>query len=361
MPDSKEDLRVYCWEGYDSPVILDPFRHRYGIDVQARTLISDVEAAHEIDRQPPSERVDILNINNAWVQRFLHPRGAIRTLQGDPPDTTWKDSSQFADLKHWSRSENGKQKIGICQRFGTFNLVVNTNRISQDLAQDEGFKLAAEPDFFQRYGILLYEDFNIFHICIAADIDPYQPLNSCQETVFETTARDWFCNAALITDNHHSLNKALIDGQIDFYLSGGVYTASPARLEGHTQVRAVTPSQGPINGLGGIVFIEVTCALMRPEPSPWAQLFLDYLVEPDTAIRVAFLDGTCNPVLQMENPKVLSAFSRAQLDAIQWDTLEEDVSRCAHYDIVPDLAKLLVQLRGITTRLSTAKKLRTGK
>ena len=98
MPDSKEDLRVYCWEGYESPVILDPFRHRYGIDVQARTLISDVEAAHEIDRQSPSERVDILNINNAWVQKFLHPSGAIRILQDDPPDPTWKDSSQFADL-----------------------------------------------------------------------------------------------------------------------------------------------------------------------------------------------------------------------------------------------------------------------
>ena len=348
MPDGKKDLRVYCWEGYDSPVILDPFRHRYGIDVQARTLISDVEAAHEIDRQSPLERADILNINNAWVQKFLHPRGAIRTLQGNHPDTTCKDSSQFAELKRWSRSVNGNQKIGICQRFGTFNFVVNTNRISQDLAQDVGFKLAAEPDFFHRYGILLYEDFNIFHICITADINPFQPLNSVQETVFKTTARDWFRNAALITDDHHSLNKALIDGQIDFYLSGGVYTASPARMEGHSQIRAITPSQGPINGLGGIVFVEVTCALMRPEPSPWAQPFLDYLVEPDTAIRVAFLDGTCNPVLQMENPKVLSTFSSNQLDAIQWDTLEEDVSRCAHYEIVPDLPKLLAYLRKIT-------------
>ena len=71
------------------------------------------------------------------------------------------------------------------------------------------------------------------------------------------------------------------------------------------------------------------CSLRCTQP------FLDYLVEPDTAIRVAFLDGTCNPVLQMENPKVLSTFSSTQLDAIQWDTLEEDVSRCAHYDIVP--------------------------
>jgi spermidine/putrescine transport system substrate-binding protein len=50
----------------------------------------------------------------------------------------------------------------------------------------------------------------------------------------------------------------------------------------------------------------------------------------------------------MENPKVLPAFSSTLLDAIQWDTLEEDVSRCAHYEFVPDLAKLLTHLRKIT-------------
>ena len=289
------------------------------------------------------------------MQKFLHPHGLVQTLHDKDIDTTHLASYALADLNNWSWSRNHKQKIGICQRFGTFNLVINERRISKHLAESEGFKLAAESDFFQRYGILLYEDFNVFHICIAADINPFQPLNHTQETVFQTTARDWFHNAALITDNHHSLNKALIDGQIDFYLSGGVYTASPARIEGYDQVKAITPSKGPINGLGGIVFVEVTCALIRPEPSPWAQPFLEYLVEPDTAIRVAFLDGTCNPVLQMEHPKVLSAFSGAQLDAIQWDTLEEDVSRCAHYDIVPDLAKLLTHLRKITNNFRLAK------
>ena len=289
------------------------------------------------------------------MQKFLHPHGLVQTLHDKDIDTTHLASYALADLNNWSWSRNHKQKIGICQRFGTFNLVINERRISKHLAESEGFKLAAESDFFQRYGILLYEDFNVFHICIAADINPFQPLNHTQETAFQTTARDWFHNAALITDNHHSLNKALIDGQIDFYLSGGVYTASPARIEGYDQVKAITPSKGPINGLGGIVFVEVTCALIRPEPSPWAQPFLEYLVEPDTAIRVAFLDGTCNPVLQMEHPKVLSAFSGAQLDAIQWDTLEEDVSRCAHYDIVPDLAKLLTHLRKITNNFRLAK------
>ena len=258
MPKDNAVLRIRCWEGYDNPIVLDPFKRRHNVQVHADTLISDAQAAYEIDNQLPHDRVDILNINNAWVQKFLHPHGLVQTLHDKDIDTTHLASYALADLNNWSWSRNHKQKIGICQRFGTFNLVVNTNQISQDLAQDEGFKLAAEPDFFQRYGILLYEDFNIFHICIAADIDPFQPLNSFQETVFETTAQDWFRNAALITDDHHRLNKALIDGQIDFYLSGGVYTASPARMEGHLQIRAITPSQGPINGLGGIVSVSYT-------------------------------------------------------------------------------------------------------
>ena len=102
MPDGKESLRVYCWEGYDSPVILNPFQRRHNIEVHADTLISDVQAAYEIDNQLPNDRVDILNINNAWVQRFLYPRGAVQTLQDNDLSTTRVTSSQFADLKRLS-------------------------------------------------------------------------------------------------------------------------------------------------------------------------------------------------------------------------------------------------------------------
>ena len=346
MADGNPDLRLYCWEGYDSPIILDPFQKRYGIEIQARTLISDAEAAHKIANQSPAERVDILNINNAWVQKFLHPRGAVQTLDKQRLETgAGYSSSVFGALNRWGWSQDGAQRIGISQRFGPFNLVINDRRISEKMAQDEGFKLAADPDLFQRYGILLYEDFNIFHICIASGLDPFEPLSSADEAKFEKTARDWFKNAALITNDHHTLNHALVEGQIDFYLSGGIYTASPARLDGQTQVRAITPLRGPIKGCGGIVFTEVNCALARPELSPWTFPFLEYLLEPETAIQIAFLEGTCNPVVQMENPRVMSAFSRTQLDVIQWDTLEEDVSRCAHYDMIPNSAELLPKLR----------------
>ncbi len=75
-----------------------------------------------------------------------------------------------------------------------------------------------------------------------------------------------------------------------------------------------------------------------------AERFLEFLLEPETAVRAAFTEGTCNPVVQMGDPKVMAAFTRAQLNAIQWDTLEEDVSRCADYQLVPSHDRLLEHL-----------------
>ena len=165
------------------------------------------------------------------------------------------------------------------------------------------------------------------------------------EALFERTARRWFRNAAVVTEDHLELNRALVDGRIDFYVSGGVYTASPARLAGHREIYAVTPRRGPMNGRGAIAFTEITSVISGAQRSRWAEPFLHYLLEPETAVRVAFVDGTCNPVAQMGDERVRAAFSAAQLDAIQWDTLEEDISRCVDYDIVPNHASLLERLR----------------
>lgn len=334
-------LKLLCWEGYDHPKILSPFTRRSGVEVQARTLISDAQAAQALLDEPIAH--DILNINNAYVAKCLHPAGRIATLDAAQFEDAFEQMlPQFKRLYRWTRSLDGSQLIGVCQRFGAFNLVINTDLISRTRAQDEGFALADEAG--ARYGILRYDDFNIFHVCIAAGINPFVALNPVQMQRFEDTARRWFERATLTTSNHHELNRALVEKRIGFYLSGGVYTASPARLDGHLEIEAITPRSGPIDGLGGIVFTEITSALAHQDPHPLAQSFLGYLLEPDTAIRIAFIDGTCNPVAQMGNPAVMAAFRKEQLAAIQWDTLEEDIAYCADYDIVPDHDALLNRL-----------------
>ena len=42
---------------------------------------------------------------------------------------------------------------------------------------------------------------------------------------------------------------------------------------------------------------------------------------PDISKKVAFAEGTYNPVAQMGSEEVLASFDKDELDAIQWDSL----------------------------------------
>ena len=341
-------LRLLCWEGYDSPRVLEPFERRSSTRVDARTLLSDAGTAEDL--LAGRATCDVLNINNAWVRGSLYPAGLVRPLDPQRFEPHFERMlTQFDRLYAWARDAEGAL-VGVCQRFGPFNLVVNTNRIDRASAEDLGFELANERAP-RPYGILLYEDFNLFHVCIGAGLDPFSRLNEHEMSRFDATARRWFRNAAIVTDDHFELNRALVDGAIDFYLSGGIYTASPARLAGHREVRAVTPRSGPIRGRGGIVFTEITSVLECATRSGEAEDFLAYLLEPDTARRVALAERTANPVAQMGMPEVFERFTARELDAIQWDGLEEDVARCADYDLMPDHAALLPLLRNAARRV----------
>ena len=91
-----------------------------------------------------------------------------------------------------------------------------------------------------------------------------------------------------------------------------------------------------MGGKGGIVWVEITSVVNNPQVSPLAEEFLHYVQRPDVCHDVAFAEGTYNPITQMADPKVFNQFSKEELDAIQWDTLEQDLANCSDYDINPD-------------------------
>jgi len=328
-------INLLCWEGYDAPDILDGFAKARGVTTRAQTLLSDAGAALAL-ANGDAPNWDVLNINNAWVRDYLCQRGLIRTLDAERFEPHLQGLlPEFDRLSQWARNDSGRV-IGVCQRFGTFNLVVNVDKVDRATAEDVGFALATETN--RPYGLLRYDDFNIFHVCIGAGIDPFVTLDTDQFEAFSQTARSWINNAHIVTDDHHELNRALITGEIDFYISGGVYTVSPARADGHLNLRAITPRRGPIGEEkhGAIVFAEITSVLNHPDVCPHAEDFLDYICTPDVAFAMATRQATLNPVAQMGDPKVLDQFSAQDLAAIQWDSLSEDIARCAMYQIPPD-------------------------
>jgi len=338
---TSKDINFQCWEGYESAQFLSAFQRKSDASIRPQTLLSDASAAEQI-ASGNLQQCHVLNINNAWIRDYLHPRGLIRRLDPNQFESSMDGLLKAFDdgLGQWCRNDDGEQ-IGICQRFGPFNLVVNKRKIDQRNAEDQGFQLADDPCYHGRYGILSYIDFNLFHLCIAAELNPFETLNVQELSKVELFAGEWVKHASVISDDHFVLNQALIDGDIDFYLSGGVYTAAVARRDGHNQIHAITPTRGPVDGKGGIVFAEITSIIETSQTPASAELFLQWLTEPDTAVAAAMTERTCNPVAQMGNPAVFRRFNTAQLDWIQWDELEECVARSSHYSLMPNQAEVL--------------------
>ena len=249
--------------------------------------------------------------------------------------------TRFAEPPYPLAFSADDELIGMPQRYGPFSFVVNTDKISVETAEDQGWKLFLDPAMKDRYGVLTYDNWNLIHMALTGDQNPFEPMDADGLETFKGTAEAVFGGARLLTDDLVAMNTALINGEIDAYFTGGTYTASPARLDGLTNVRAVTPARGPIDGKGGIVWIELTSLVANPDPSPLAADFLEFVQEPEICKAVGFAEGTYNPVAQMGDPDVFALWDTDELDAIQWDTLEEEMARSVEYAEVVSYDELI--------------------
>lgn len=337
----EKELNILCWEGYNSAQVLDPFRKKMGATVKAESLTNDPTMINRL-RAGESKIWDLINVNNPWARKVMAPQNLINPLPKAEFEPYFdKMLPMFKWPYKWAMSADGSELLGSCQRFGPYSFVVNTNKISRATAESTGWDLFNDSKLAGRYGILESDDWNVFGIFIVAGIDPFKEHTNTELEKFSETAKRVFKGAKLIGDIA-AMNQALVSGEIDLHLTGGTYSVSPARADGYPELRGITPLKGPMPGSkGGIAWIEVTSTVNNPNLSPLAIEFLKYVQAPEVAHTVAFAEGTFNPVAQMGNPDCFKLFSKDQLNAIQWDSLEEEMSRSAEYDIVPDYDKAL--------------------
>ncbi len=339
--DRSKELNILCWEGYNSAQVLDPFRQKMGAEVKAESLTNDPTMINRL-RAGEINVWDLINVNNPWARKVMWPEKLIQPLDRAKMEPYFeKMSPAFKPPYKWAMDESGKELLGMCQRYGPYSFVVNTDKISRASAEDQGWDLWNDPANAGKYGILESDDWNVFNICCIAGFDPFKTHSDAEVAKFGETAKRVFKGAKLVGDIA-TMNQSLVSGEIDFHMTGGTYSASPARADGATNIRAVTPNKGPMEGgKGGISWIEVTSVVNNPDVSPLAVEFLQYVQDPTTAHIVAFAEGTFNPVAQMGNPDCFKLFTKEELDAIQWDSLEEEMARSIEYDVVPDYDKLL--------------------
>lgn len=335
-----KELNILCWEGYNSAQVLDPFRSSQSAAVKAESLTNDPTMINRL-RAGETKIWDLINVNNPWARKIMAPAGLIKPLpraEFEPYFDTMLP--EFKAPYRWAMSDDGKDLLGMAQRFGPYSFVVNTDEISKATAEEQGWNLFNDASLAGKYGIQESDDWNVFNIFLVAGINPFKEHTEEEFKAFAETAEKVFKGAKMVGDMA-SLNQALVSGEIDLYMTGGTYSVSPARADGYPNLRAITPLKGPIDGKGGISWIEITSTVNNPELSPLAVEFLKYVQDPQVVHTVAFAEGTFNPVSQMGNPKCFELFTKEELEAIQWDGLEEDMARSAEYDIVPDYDKAL--------------------
>ncbi len=335
------ELNILCWEGYNSAQVLDPFRQMKSATVKAESLTNDPTMINRL-RAGETNVWDLINVNNPWARKVMYPEGLIKPLDRAHFEPYFeKMLPAFKPPYRWAMSDDGKELLGMCQRFGPYSFVVNTDKVSRKTAEDQGWDLWNDPANAGKYGVLESDDWNVFNICLIAGFDPFREHTDDEVAKFTETASRVFKGAKVVGDIA-TMNQSLVSGEIDFHMTGGTYSASPARADGATNIRGVTPKRGPMEGgKGGVSWIEVTSTVANPQLSPLATQFLEYVQKPETAHIVAFAEGTFNPVAQMANPDCFKLFSKDELDAIQWDSLEEEMAASIEYDIVPDYDKLL--------------------
>lgn len=338
---SKADtLNILCWEGYNTSTVLDPFRKAYHATVNAESASSDPAMINKL-RAGGTKLWNLINVNQPWAQGILDSQHLITPL---PKDRFLPYFDNFLpQFKHYNLafSVDGKELLGMPQRFGPFSFVVNTKKISRETAEDQGWNLFLDPKMSKRYGVLTYDNWNLIHIALTAGLDPFKKLADADLDKFKTTAAQIFKNSTMRIEDLVQLNQALVSGAIDAYFTGGTYTASQARMAGFSNIRGITPKSGPVDGKGGVVWAELTSTVNNPHQTPLAQDFLTFVQKPEIAHLVAFAPGPHNTVAQMGDPACLKLFTKKELEAVQWESLDWELKHCVQFAPVASYNELM--------------------
>jgi spermidine/putrescine transport system substrate-binding protein len=124
------------------------------------------------------------------------------------------------------------------------------------------------------------------------------------------------------------------------YQAGGTWSVSSLRADGYPEYLSVSPGQGPIDGRGGIAYVEITSVVSKSPLSPVATDFLHYMQTPEAAYRICVAGGSLNPVATIDD--VADRLTDVQRMAIQYGDewapfdLANHMEICAEFAVNPD-------------------------
>lgn len=338
MAQDDRTLNLLCWDAYADPRLAEMWLKDTGTKLKSEIHISDPQSLNRL-RAGETKNWDFINVNDPWAKNYFWPEKLIVDLPRERFDPLYEVMlPKFKPPYARAMSRDGQHLLGVVQRLETFDIAINTDKISIETAENEGWDMFNNADF--KFGVLAYEDWNVMDLCMIAGVHPYKDKTDADVAKFTETANRVMKQAKTVTTDFVQLNLAMLNNEIDAYFCGGTYSIASARREGNNNLWAISPPKGPADGKGGINWIELNSAINNPNFNPKTFDFLEWMVKPDQAYIVASGNGNLQPVSQMSQEAVRAKFSKEELDAMQYDTLDKRLAAATEFDIVPQYDKL---------------------
>jgi spermidine/putrescine transport system substrate-binding protein len=325
-------MTYMCWEGYNDPRIIDPFKADNDVDI-GFDLIVDSPGGFAKLQAGASREVDLVSSDMPWITR-MGPAGLAMELQ--PEDYADVYETFYDQFKPpFEPLLNDGQTIGVATRWGWVGPCINT-----DLTKPEvwsSYDPVFDPANSGKICVMDWGDWPILPMALYAGIDPYAELDQAALDEVRKVLRAMFKNTRTLVGDLTQAQKGLLDGSLLGCIGAGSYLTSAIRKQGHRNIIATVPE--PKNGLKqGIIWVEATAILKETDQPELAQKLLKHVVSKDSGYILSLLDSTCNVVT---NKAVEELYSADEKDILQTDYMWHAWDNSQMHRIAPNIDDML--------------------
>lgn len=325
-------MTYMCWEGYNDPRIIDPFKAANDADV-AFDLIVDSPGGFAKLQAGASREVDLVSSDMPWITR-MGPAGLALELNPDDYKDVYESfydqfKPPFEPLLHEGKT------IGVATRWGWVGPCINT-----DNTKPEAWKTydpVFDPANKDKICVMDWGDWPILPMVLHAGIDPYGELDQAALDEVRKVLRAMFKNTRTLVGDLTQAQKGLLDGSLTGCIGGGSYLTSAVRKQGHKNIMAIVPD--PKNGLKqGIIWIEATAILKETDQPELAQKLLKHVVSKEAGHTLSLQDATCNVVT---NKAVEALYTAEEKEILQADYMWHAWDNSQMHRIAPNIDEML--------------------
>ncbi len=325
-------LQYMCWEGYNDPRIIDPFKAANNCDVTF-DLIVDSPGGFAKLQAGASREIDIISTDMPWVTR-MGPAGIA--LEIDPTQYTDTFDTFYPQFKppYQPLIHDGKT-IGVATRWGWVGACINDK--FDKAANWKTYDPVFDPANAGKICVMDWGDWPILPMALHAGIDPYAELDDKALNEVRMVLRAMFKNKPVLTGDLTLAQKGLLDGSLRGCIGAGSYLTSAIRKQGHTEVHAVVPD--PKNGLKqGVIWVEATAILKETDQPELAKKLMKHVVSKDASKVLSLLDTTSNVVT---NAATEAAYSPAEKDVLEMGYMWHAFDNSQMHRVAPSIDKML--------------------